>query len=94
MAMATLASPPSNLRDPVARERALWLLAAIAVLVPAGWLVEFNPATLWGAPSLRATSQFLGTFFPPRIDGEFLVLVAAPRGRRLPSRRSAPRSRC
>jgi phosphonate transport system permease protein len=74
--MTALTTPPPHLRDPVARERMLWLLAAIAILVPAGWLVEFNPATLWGGPSLRATSQFLATFFPPRVDAEFLVLVA------------------
>ncbi len=54
----------------------LWLGAAIAVLVPAGWLAEFNPATLWGDASLRATGQFLATFFPPAHDAEFLRLAA------------------
>jgi phosphonate transport system permease protein len=73
--MATLAAPSPRLRDPAARERLLWLLAAVVVLVPAGWLVEFNPAGLWQASSLRATSQFLATFFPPRGDAEFLLLV-------------------
>ena len=67
------ASPP--LADPAWRERLLWLGAAIAVLVPAGWLAEFNPGTLWGEASLRATGQFLATFFPPAHDAEFLRLV-------------------
>ena len=68
------AHPP--LTDPAWRERLLWLAAAIVVLVPAGWLAEFNPATLWGEASLRATRQFLATFFPPVLEPEFLRLVA------------------
>ena len=71
---AVSARPP--LADPAWRERLLWLAAAIVVLVPAGWLAEFNPATLWGDASLRATRQFLATFFPPVLKPEFLRLVA------------------
>lgn len=63
--------------DPAWRARVLWSVAVVVVLVPTGWLAEFNPAQLWGAASLRATGQFLSTFFPPRVDLPFLGLVAA-----------------
>ena len=74
--MTTLTPTASPLHDPAGRERVLWVIAAIAILVPAGWFAEFNPATLWGDASLRATRQFLVSFFPPRLDAEFLQLVA------------------
>ena len=75
--MATLARPLPVLHDPARRARVGWTLVAVAVLVPAGWLAEFNPLTLWGDASLRATRQFLATFFPPRLDAAFLRDVAA-----------------
>jgi len=74
--MATIALPASPSRDPAWRERVLWTAAAVILLFPLGWLAEFNPATLWSAASLSATRQFLGTFFPPKLDAEFLHLVA------------------
>jgi phosphonate transport system permease protein len=74
--LTTLTPTASPLHDPAGRERVLWVIAAIAILVPAGWFAEFNPATLWGDASLRATRQFLASFFPPRLDAEFLQLVA------------------
>src|SRR5262245_16877260 len=74
--MTALASRHPSLHDPAWRGRVVWTLAALAVLVPAGWLAEFNPATLWGDASLRATGRFLGTFFPPRLDLAFLRDVA------------------
>jgi len=74
--MATVALPASTMRDPAWRERVLWTIAAVVLLLPLGWLAEFNPATLWSAASLSATRQFLATFFPPKLDAEFLQLVA------------------
>lgn len=74
MATRVLTAPP--LHDPAWRARAGWTLAALAVLVPTGWLAEFNPATLWGGASLRATGQLLATFYPPRVDPAFLLEVA------------------
>ena len=74
--MATLVPPPPPLYDPAWRARLGWTLAALAVLVPAGWLAEFNPFALWGDASLRATGQFLATFYPPRLDAPFLRDVA------------------
>ena len=53
-----------------------WTIVAMLVLVPTGWLAEFNPATLWGEASLRSTRQFVATFFPPQLDLPFLELVA------------------
>ncbi len=67
---------PAIVHDPAWRARVLWTVAAIAVLIPTAWLAEFNPAQLWGSASLRATGQFLATFFPPRVDLPFLGLVA------------------
>ena len=72
--MATLSTAPPI--DPAWRSRVTWAVVAIMVLIPTGWLAEFNPATLWGQQSLRATGQFLATFFPPRVDLPFLDLVA------------------
>ena len=65
-----------ELRDPAARTRIFWLLAAIAIVLPAGWITEFNPATLWDEASLRYTGRFLATFFPPALAPSFLELVA------------------
>jgi phosphonate transport system permease protein len=69
---ALTAAPPV---DPAWRGRIAWTLVAVVVLIPAGWLAEFNPASLWGEASLRSTRQFLATFFPPRVDLPFLALV-------------------
>ena len=76
--MHALATPIDSreLRDPAARTRMFWLLAGIAILLPAGWITEFNPATLWGEASLRYTGRFLATFFPPALAPDFLELVA------------------
>ena len=72
--MAALSTAPPI--DPAWRSRVTWAVVAVLVLIPTGWLAEFNPATLWGQQSLRATGQFLATFFPPRVDLPFLELVA------------------
>jgi phosphonate transport system permease protein len=74
--MATLVPPAPPLHDPAWRARVGWTLAALAVLVPACWLAEFNLFALWGDASLRATLQFLATFYPPRLDVPFLRDVA------------------
>ena len=61
--------------DPAWHERLIstWLLA-LAIL---GCLVvtEFKPWTLLDESSLRATRQFLASFFPPAHDAEFLKLM-------------------
>ena len=73
MTMSRSASIP----DPVWHERliATWVL----VFVIMGCLVvtEFKPWTLLDESSLRATRQFLASFFPPAHDAAFLKLILA-----------------
>jgi phosphonate transport system permease protein len=73
--VSTLASSPAR-RDPAWAGRVFWLLFAAVLLWPMLVLTEFKPWTLFDAASLKPTLRFLGDFFPPRIDAEFLLLVA------------------
>ena len=66
----------SDLRDPAWTGRLFWTLAACVLLWPMLVLTEFKPWTLWSPSSLAATLRFLGDFFPPRHDPDFLTLVA------------------
>ncbi|HSW19183.1 MAG TPA: ABC transporter permease [Ramlibacter sp.] len=66
----------SSLRDPAWTGRVFWLLAAAAVLWPLLVLAEFKPWTLLEPGSLKPALRFLADFFPPRLDAEFLQLVA------------------
>jgi phosphonate transport system permease protein len=70
---ATLASP--HLRDPAWTGRVFWTLAALVLVVPALVATEFKPWTLLERDALRATTRFLRDFLPPKIEGEFLLLV-------------------
>lgn len=63
-------------RDPAWMGRLFWLLAGTALLWPALVLTEFKVWTLFEASNLKPTLKFLGDFFPPKIEGEFLLLVA------------------
>ena len=63
-------------RDPAWMGRLFWLLAGAALLWPALVLTEFRVWTLFEASNLKPTLKFLGDFFPPKIEGEFLLLVA------------------
>ncbi len=63
-------------RDPAWAGRVFWLLAAVALLWPMLVLTEFKIWTLFEASNLKPTLKFLGDFFPPKIEGEFLLLVA------------------
>jgi phosphonate transport system permease protein len=64
------------IRDPAWVGRLFWLLAGVALLWPALVLTEFKVWTLFEASNLKPTFKFLGDFFPPKIEGEFLRLVA------------------
>ena len=46
------------------------------LLAPALVLTEFKPWTLFEAETIKSTQRFLGDFFPPKVEGEFLLLVA------------------
>jgi phosphonate transport system permease protein len=72
--MTSVAAPA--LRDPAWSGRVFWMLAAAVLLWPMLVLTEFKPWTLLEAASLKPTLRFLGDFFPPRVDSEFLLLVA------------------
>ncbi len=65
----------ADLRDPAWHGRVTVAVVFLALLIPAGYLTEFNPAILWGETSLRALRQFLGSFLPPASSPEFLRLV-------------------
>lgn len=56
--------------------RVFWTLAALVLLAPALVMTEFKPWTLLSPESLKATRNFAGDFFPPKIEGEFLLMVA------------------
>lgn len=64
------------LRDPAWITRVTWSLAALVVLWPLLVLAEFKPWVLLSEDSLRPTLRFLADFVPPRLDAEFLGLVA------------------
>lgn len=68
---------PDELRDPAWRARLLWIGAAVVVLWPLMVVAEFKPWQLLEPDSLGPTLRFLGSFVPPRMDAEFLQLVAS-----------------
>ena len=70
------AMPSPSLRDPAWAGRVFWTLAALVLLAPALVATEFRPWTLVQPDALKATGRFLGDFFPPKLEGEFLWLIA------------------
>ena len=63
-------------RDPAWTSRVFWLVAAAVVLWPLLVLAEFKPWILLSPESLKPTLRFLADFVPPRVDPQFLLLVA------------------
>ena len=63
-------------RDPAWSGRVFWMLASLVLLWPMLVLTEFKPWVLFEPGSLKPTLKFIGDFFPPKIEGEFLLLVA------------------
>ncbi|HSV47108.1 MAG TPA: ABC transporter permease subunit [Ramlibacter sp.] len=74
MAAAEALSSPQ--RDPAWTGRLFWLLAAVLALWPLLVLSEFKPWLLLSPESAKPTLRFLADFLPPRLDAEFLALVA------------------
>jgi phosphonate transport system permease protein len=74
--MAIPPSPSAARRDPAWIGRLFALLATAVVAWPLLVLAEFKPWTLLSPESLRPTLHFLGDFFPPKLEPEFLLLVA------------------
>ncbi len=74
--MSSWTAPTPPRRDPAWLGRVFWLLAAAVLLWPLLVLAEFKPWVLLEPGSLGPALRFLGDFFPPRMDAEFLILVA------------------
>ncbi len=66
----------ADYRDPAWATRVFWMLAAAVLLWPMLVLTEFKVWTLFEASNLKPTLKFLADFFPPKVEGEFLLLVA------------------
>jgi phosphonate transport system permease protein len=65
-----------ELRDPAWMSRVFWMLAAVVVLYPLLVATEFKPWLLFDAQSRKSTLRFLGDFFPPVMNAEFMTMVA------------------
>lgn len=76
MTTAALPPPRSEPRDPAWRGRVTWALLALLLLWPALVLTEFKPWVMFEAATLSSTLKFLSEFFPPKLEAEFLWLVA------------------
>ncbi len=63
-------------RDPAWAGRVFWMLAGLVLLWPMLVLTEFKPWVLLEPGSMKPTLKFVADFFPPKIEGEFLWLVA------------------
>ncbi|NIM44001.1 MAG: ABC transporter permease subunit [Hydrogenophaga sp.] len=74
--MNTTTLRPAPTRDPAWVSRLFWIGAALVLLWPLGVATEFKPWVLVEPTNLRVTAQFLGSFLPLALDGEFLALVA------------------
>jgi len=74
--MAHSTTQPPALHDPAWLPRLAWTSTALALLWPLLVWTEFKPWVLWDPSSLKPTLRFLGDFFPPKTDTEFLTLVA------------------
>lgn len=74
--MASPAPSVAARRDPAARQRVFWVLASLAALWPLLVLTEFKPWLLWEPGALKPALRFVADFVPPKMEGEFLWLVA------------------
>mgnify|MGYP000249871771 CR=1 FL=1 len=63
-------------RDPAWAGRVFWCGAALVLLWPLAVATEFRPWVLFEPANMRISAQFIGSFFPPALGGEFLALVA------------------
>ena len=67
---------PAQRRDPAAVPRLLLTLLALALLWPGLQLSELNLAVLVAPDNLRNMGQFVGGFWPPAHNRDFLELLA------------------
>ncbi|RYF31289.1 MAG: ABC transporter permease [Comamonadaceae bacterium] len=64
-----------ELRDPQARVRLVWTLAALALAWPMLQLAEFKPWALFTTGNLAVIGGFLAGFWPPATDAAFLSML-------------------
>ncbi|HEX2544752.1 MAG TPA: ABC transporter permease [Ramlibacter sp.] len=74
--MAAVLRPEPQRRDPAWVARVSWIVVALVLAWPLLAWTEFQPWQLFSPDSLKPTLAFLAGFFPPRVDAEFLGLVA------------------
>ena len=63
-------------KDPAWNGRVFWGLAFLVLLWPMVVNTEFKPWLLLQPESLKPALRFLADFVPPRLDAEFLLLIA------------------
>jgi len=71
--MSAAAAP---LRDPAWLPRLFWMSTALVLLWPLGVATEFRPWVLLERENLKISAQFIGSFFPLALNGEFMAMVA------------------
>ncbi len=74
-AIARLPLRPA-LRDPAWHGRVFWAVAGLLLLWPALVLTEFKPWVMVEPGTLKSALKFLSDFVPPKVEPEFLLLVA------------------
>jgi len=63
------------LRDPLARRRLVWLLAALVIAWPMLQLSGFAPSALFAPGNLQVIGGFLAGFMPPETAPDFLAML-------------------
>jgi phosphonate transport system permease protein len=76
MTTASTTAQRSSGSDPALPMRWATVLLLAVMLWPLAVLTEFRPWVLFDERSLSSTLHFLATFVPPRMDAEFLLLLA------------------
>ncbi|HBH39527.1 MAG TPA: ABC transporter permease [Curvibacter sp.] len=74
--MATSAPTAPPMRDPAWARRVFWASVGAVLLVPMLIATEFKPWLLIEPDNLKVTLKFLRDFLPPKLDAEFLAMVA------------------
>jgi len=76
MASETLAAGAPAHRDPAWAGRVFWACVGLVLLAPALVATEFRPWVLLEPDNRKVTKTFLADFFPPKVEPEFLAMVA------------------
>jgi phosphonate transport system permease protein len=67
--------PVAARRDPAWSGRVFWFVAALVIAWPMLVATEFKPWVMFDASSLKSTGKFIGDFFPPKFESEFMWMV-------------------